>query len=415
MKTLVCTWCVAVLALCGQASQAAPDEESLGKSAGYPIAPSLAQAFQEPYRVGSFSAMDSLSPHCVLEPSAQPLALPKAASEPSFRYRYEGRTLTLDDYMQRQRATALLVLKDGEIVAERSNYARRPEQRMLSNSMAKTIVALAIGKALEEGRIRSLDDTAADYEPRLAGTLYGQTRLINLLRMASGAQFVEDYSGHDDLTRFNRLIRKQGTAAGAQAITVRAAPEGTVFNYASAETQMLGLVLRAATGQTLCRYVGEKLWQPLGAEARATWLTNPADQTEMAAGNFNATVHDYARLGWLMANDGQREGHAVLPADYLLAMSDAARQPEAFRPGRMLNKGSSYFGYGLQTWLVPGSTRRFALLGIHGQSILVDPALKLVVVHMAVGKDASGDASGTHLGAERDALWRGIVARYGNW
>ena len=136
---------------------------------------------------------------------------------------------------------------------------------------------------------------------------------------------------------------------------------------------------------------------------------------EMASGNFNATVRDYARLGWLMANDGQREGRAVVSRDYLLSMTDASRQPEAFRPGRLQNKGSTYLGYGLQTWLVPGSSRRFALLGIYGQAIMVDPVLKLVVVHMAVAKDASGDASGAHMGAERDALWRGIVAKYGNW
>ena len=133
---------------------------------------------------------------------------------------------------------------DGQIMAERYNYERKPDHRMLSNSMAKTIVALAIGKALEEGRIRSLDDTAADYEPQLAGTLYGQTRLINLMRMASGAQFVEDYSGHDDLARFNQVTRKQGSAAAAHTVTLRAAPEGSVFNYASAETVLLGLAAR---------------------------------------------------------------------------------------------------------------------------------------------------------------------------
>lgn len=213
-----CQWvlCWAMLSVSSSVCNAAPDEELLGKSAGYPVAPSLSQAFQERYRVGSFSAMDSLSAHCMLEPSAQPLPLPKAASEVTFQYRFDGKTLTLDDYMRRQRATAVLVLKDGEIVAERSNYERTPEQRMLSNSMAKTVVALGFGIALEEGHIRSLDDRAADYEPRLAGTLYGQTRLINLLRMASGAQFIEDYSGHDDLARFNQIARKWSSATAAQ-------------------------------------------------------------------------------------------------------------------------------------------------------------------------------------------------------
>ena len=393
----------------------APDEELLGKSKSYPIAPHLSQAFWEPYRVGSFSGIDRLSPHCVLEPSANPLSLPVAKVETTFEYRFQGRNWTLDDYMQRQRASAVVVVKDGQVVAQRMNYERKPDDRMLSNSMAKTIVALGIGKALEEGLIKSLEDTAQTYEPQLAGTLYGQTQLINLMRMASGAQFVEDYSGKDDHARFNRTIRQSGAAAGAKVVSERAAEQGVQFNYASAETQMLGLVLRAATGQTLCKYIGEKIWQPMGAQSKATWLTNPIDQTELAGGNFNATVLDYARLGWMMANDGRRGEQAVVSRDYLLRMTQASLQPQAFRPGQMRNKGSTYLGYGLQTWLLPGSHRRFVLLGVYGQAIMVDPELQLVVVHMAVGKDASGDASGHHLGAERDALWRGIVNRYGAW
>ena len=415
MPMFVRTISLGGLLLAALGCHAAPDEDLLGKGAGYPAAPRLYQAFQEAYRVGSFRAMDSLSPHCTLPASAQPQPLPKAAREPALRYQFDGKTLTLDDYMQRQRATAVLVLKDGQIVAERSNYDSKPEHRLLSNSMAKTIVALGIGKALEEGHIRSLDDIAAEYEPKLAGTLYGQTKIINLMRMASGARFVEDYSGKDDLARFSQTTRQQGNAAGAQVITERVAPEGTLFNYASAETQMLGLVLRGATGQSLCQYIGEKIWQPLGAESAATWLTNPVDRTEQAAGNFTATVHDYARLGLLLANDGQRDGKAIIARDYLLRMTDASQQPPVFRPGTMQNKGSTYVGYGLQTWLWPGSHRRFALLGIYGQAIMVDPELKLVIVHMAVGKDASGDASGTHMGTERGALWRGIVSAYGNW
>jgi CubicO group peptidase (beta-lactamase class C family) len=196
---------------------------------------------------------------------------------------------------------------------------------------------------------------------------------------------------------------------------VREAPSGERFNYASAETQMLGLVLRAATGRSLCDYVAETIWRPLGAQAAATWLVNARDGVELAAGSFNATARDWARLGWMMANDGMAGERQVLPAEWLLAMTDPARQPEAFRPGRMNHKGSTFQGYGLQTWLLPGSSRRFQLLGIHGQAILVDPGLKLVVVHLAVGKDASGDASGHHLGAERTALMRGIVAQYGKW
>lgn len=408
-------WGLAALLLAATAALASPDEEALGKSAGYPAARNAAQAFQAPYMVGSFSGMDSFLPHCTMAPSSDPLPLAKAAEETAFSYRFRGQAYTLDDYLQRQRATAVLVLKDGEIVAERYSYGRTAEMRMLSNSMAKTVVALALGQAREEGLVRSFDDTAARYVPALAGTLYGETRIVNLLRMASGARYTEDYSAHDDRARFNRVVRTQGTAQAARVVTERAAPEGERFNYASSQTQMLGLVLRAATGRTLCEYIDEKLWKPMGAESAATWLLNPLDRVEQAGGGLNATVRDYARLGWLLANDGMLRGRQVVPRDFLLAMTDAAAQPEAFRPGRMDNKGSTYAGYGFQVWLMPGTHRRFALQGIHGQAIFVDPDLKLVVVHTAVGQDASGDASGNHLAAERDALVRGIVARYGNW
>ncbi len=405
----------AVLTLLPCLAAAAPDEGPLGKAEGYPAASSMRQAYQARYMVGSFSAMDSLSPYCTLPAASQPLKLGKAETETPFHYHYAGQTLTLDDYMQRQRATAVLVLKDGEIVAERYNYDRGLAMRMLSNSMAKTITALGVMRALEQGLIHSLDDTAASYVPALKGSLYGQTRLVNLLRMASGARYVEDYSAQDDRARFNAAVRSAGVLKAAQGVTERDVPQGQQFNYAGAQTQVLGLVLRAATGTTLCDYVGKNIWQPLGAESQATWLLNPVDQMELAQGGFNATVRDYARLGWMMANDGQLGDTSIVSREHLLDMTDAMRQPPDFRPGSMRYHGSTYAGYGFQTWLMPGTHRRFALQGVYGQAILVDPELKLVVVHTAVGQDASGDASGKHLGSERDALFRGIVAQYGTW
>ncbi|WP_243397810.1 serine hydrolase domain-containing protein [Herbaspirillum robiniae] len=408
----------ALLLAAGFASgaMAAPDEEMLGRDAGYPVGSNLAQAYQQHYLVGSFSAMDSIAPACTQAPSGHPLPLEKAASETTIRYRFRTGFYTLDDYMQHQRATAVVVIKDGRIVAERYNYGRTAEMRMLSNSMAKTIVALGIMKALEEGKIRSLDDRAQDYLPALEGSLYGGTRIINLMRMASGARYVEDYTPNDDRARFGGIMRKQGALQAARSITERAYPEGERFNYSGAQTTVLGLVLEAATGQNLCGWIGEKIWQPIGAAAAASWLLSPADKEPIAQGGFNATVYDYARLGMMLANDGVAGGQQVVSREHLLDMSDPARQPPAFRPGTMVDShGSTYFGYGLQTWIMPGDKRRFALLGIYGQAIFVDPEQKLVMVHTGVGRDAAGDASGNHFGQERDALWRGVVATYGKW
>ena len=405
---------LALLVLCS-AVRAAPDEVALGRDAGYPTAPRLAQMHEPRYLVGSFSALDTLAPHCMLAPAEHPLALPVAASAPAFAYRYQGATFSLDDYLQHQRATAVLVIKDGEIVAERYNYARRADMRMLSNSMAKTLVALAVGQAVADGSIASIDDTAARYVPELKGTLYGETRLVNLLRMASGARYVEDYTDADDRASFNKVVRRRGVAAAARSVTERAAAQGERFNYASAQTEVLGLVLHAATRRSLCELIDQQIWQPMGAESSASYLLHPADRLAQAAGGFNATPRDYARLGMLLANDGRAGDRQVVPSDWLMDMTDATRQPPQFRPGGMDSHGSAYCGYGYQVWLMPGAHRRFVLLGIYGQAIFVDPAAHLVMVHLAVGAEARGDASGAHLGKERDALWRGVVAQYGAW
>ncbi|MBV8620857.1 MAG: serine hydrolase [Curvibacter sp.] len=391
---------------------AAPDEALLGRDDGYPVAPRKAQMNEPRYIVGSFSAFDSFGPHCLLAPAADSVPLPPAAPRPALSYRYEGATYGLDDYLQHQRVTALLVLKDGRLEAERYGYGRSREMRMLSNSMAKTLLALAIGEALQDGAIHSLDDTADQYVPALAGTLYGQTRIVNLMRMASGARFVEDYGPNDDRAAFNRVARRKGLVAAARGVTEREYAQGEHFSYATAQSEILGLVLRAATRRDACSYIDEKLWQPMGAESAASYLLNPGDGVELLGGGFSATARDYARLGQMLADDGRVRGRQVVPRPYLLDMTDPARQPAAFRPGTMDSHGSHYLGYGYQVWLLPGDHRSFVLLGIYGQAIFVDPVLRLVMVHLAVAADARGDASGAHLGRERDALWRGLVAQF---
>lgn len=392
---------------------AAPDEVRLGRDQGYPVGNARNWFTQESVRVGSFTHQAEISgllrgqPN-VMAPSERPLALPRAAREPAYVWRLDGRELDLDDYLARQRVMGLLILKDGEIQVERYQYERRPEHRFVSNSMAKSIVALAIGLALQEGLLHSLDERADRYAPRLAGTLYGETSLRNLLRMASGARFEERYDGQDDLARFGVAVQRGDLESAAALITERAAPQGKRFNYASAETPMLAAALRGATGLSLSDYLQTRLWQAMGAESSAYWWSDRSG-LEAAGGNFNATLRDYARLGHLLAHDGQRPdtGEQVLPREFLLDATDWRRQPRAFQPGQ----ATPYFGYGYQFWLFPGPARRFALLGVYGQMLFVDPQLKLVMVHTAA--NAMARAGQTSLGREADALWRGLVAHYG--
>jgi CubicO group peptidase (beta-lactamase class C family) len=398
----------AALAALAMPVAAAPDEDLLGKAAGYPIGNRRDWFFDESVRVGSFSNLDRILPHYTLAGSASPLPLAKAAGEPELTYRFEKQAYSIDDFLAHQRITGLLLIRDGEILIERYQYDRNAAQRFVSHSMSKSIVSLAIGMALAEKKIASLDDTIAKYVPALSGNPYGETTIRNMLRMSSGVAYSELYDGHDDQTRFNTARYKYGSIEALRLFETRESEQGTSFHYASNQTVALVLVLRAVTGMTLSEYLTPRLWQPMGAEADATW-SRTTDGTESGAGNFNAILRDYGRLGVLLANDGAAFGKQVVPKDYLLEATDWHRQPEAFRP----HTATPYFGYGYQFWLFPGQKRRFALLGVYGQSVFVDPELKLVMVITAAAHNASvGKES---FARERDALWRAVVGRYGSW
>ena len=417
----------AVVLTISNAAHAAPDEDKLCMDKGYPIGTPATWFLDECFRVGSFSNQAEIPNLArgnanVLAASTNPMPLSKTDSEPWYRWNIDQfRSLNIDDYMKRQRVTALLIIKDGVVQVERYQYDRNENHRFVSQSMAKSIAAIAVGFALQEGKIKSLDDRADTYEKGLLGTLYGETTIRNLLRMSSGAKFEEKYDGKDDLARYNRAMVEAGSAAeGAKVITQRNHPQGAFFNYASAETDMLALVLRAATGETLSQYLTTRLWQPMGAQTPAAWRAS-ATGTELAAGNFNATARDFARLGILLANDGVREDlpgkPQIVPKDFLIEATTIAKHPAAFAP----QKATPYFGYGYQFWTFPNnhpnnnpSNRRFALLGVYGQSIFVDPKEKLVMVQLGAWAN-SGTDSARQAGRERDALWRGVVAKYTNW
>ncbi len=393
------------------ALHAEPDEMALGKAQVYPVARSRAQSFEMPYRVGSWSALDR-----VADVKAAPvqrgdtvLPLPRAASTPDIRYRHRNIRYTLDDYLERQRITGLLVVKDGQILVERYRYGRTEDARFLSFSMAKSVTALLVGIAQARGVIASLDDPASKYVPALAGSGYGETSVRDLLRMSSGLTFTERYDGKDDVARLSRSV-----ATGAppvvemlRSITDRHSPAGRKFIYASSETEVLGRVLTAATGRSLAALTQEWLWQPLGAEHDAFWCTDTAGQ-ESAYYCFNAALRDWGRLGWMLARDGRVGEREIVPREYLLDATDAKRQPSAFQPYR----ATPFFGYGYQFWLHPSAERTFVMQGVHGQSMLVQPSSGIVIVQTAVYAGASG-ALDPDAHAERSSFWLGVLDSLG--
>jgi CubicO group peptidase (beta-lactamase class C family) len=377
-----------------------PNADAYGASGGYPIGDRLTFA-DSPFIVGSFSHLDRIFESRLIRRAATPSTLRRAPSEPAFRHQYAGETLTLDGYLARNPTTGFLVARGDTILVERYQYSRHDRHRLASWSMAKTVTSMLIGIAIDEGRIRSIDDVAAAYVPALAGTEYGRTPLRHLLQMASGIRFLERYTGQDDLARLLADSIGQGGAGGVDTVkpfNQRVRSSGTMFSYSSAETQVLGLVLRGAVGRPVAAYLQEKIWEPIGAEADATWLVDRAGQ-EATWCCLNAVLRDYARLGLLLAHGGQWRGRQIIPAAWI---ADATRAGNSRVRVGIEPTNPEFAGYGYQVWILPGERRMFFLSGLLGQLMFVDPGTRLVMVHTAVR------ARPADLSAEI-ALWRGIV------
>jgi CubicO group peptidase (beta-lactamase class C family) len=372
-----------------------PNADDFGRKDGYPICTRFAYINNTHCRVGAFSHHDTLFPARTIAAPKQPVPLARAAREPNIRYRFNGLELTLDDYLNRQPVTGFLIAKDNTILVERYQYGRTDADRMASFSMAKSVVGLLIGIAVQDGVIRSVDDPAETYVPALQDTECGRTPIKALLLMASGIAFSEeDDNPNSDASVLARLTLGQDPAGSLGALkqfNTRRSPAGAHFYYASAETEVLGFVLAAATKRTLSDYAAEKLWQPLGAEANATWIIDATGQ-EVAFGFINAVLRDWARLGLMLAHRGAWQGRSVVPEDWL-----AASARDAIPTDLPIQK----YGYQIR---YSADTRRFLLRGIRGQNVYVDPDLKLVLVQTAVG-------GGEPEALETFALWTALRAQ----
>lgn len=380
-------------------SPTGPDAAAYGAEAGYLPGTRGARPAQSTL-VGYHSRIDSLYPHNTARAGPAASVLHRAATPLELRYTFQGQPRTIADYLERHPTTGLLIARGDTILLEHYRYARTDRDRLLSQSMAKTVTGMLIGIALRDGAIRSIDDQAAAYVPGLAGSAYGQSTIRDLLHMASGVRYVETYDGTDDHARLGIGLfgpNSPGAARVLSQFNTREAEPGTRFHYASAESEVLGLVVMGATGMKLSAYLETRLWQPMGAEADATWITDARGQ-EVGYCCFSAVLRDWARFGLMLAHDGAWNGRQIVPSEWMQdATTVAAPFLGAVRPGT---------GYGYQTWLIPGPRRQFVLLGIHGQALYVDPTARLVMVHTAVRARPTGNPEGLELGA----LWRAVVA-----
>jgi CubicO group peptidase (beta-lactamase class C family) len=381
-----------------------PDAELYGAAENYPIAnPALPFHPGNPltpnYRVDAFSRFDDLFPTRQIKRAATPWSFKR--SQADIRYAYKGNRSSIAEYLSRNPVTGLLIAKDDQVLVEYYQYGRTDRDRLTSQSMAKSIIGILIGIAISEGAIKSVDDTAETYVPGFKATEYGATPLRALLHMSSGVDFGETRNDGRDLDRlWIDMVwgtGAKGTIASIAQFNRRIAPPGTRFYYASIEADVLGMVLHHAVNTSASDYLHAKVWEPIGAEADATWLVD-AQGFEVTHGFFNAVLRDYARLGRLLAHDGVWQGKEIIPAQWMIDATTVRASDAYLAPG----KATPGFGYGYLLWLPPGTRRQFALFGYLGQRIFVDPISKLVMVQTAVEETN-----------EVSSLWSAVVEQFG--
>ena len=305
----------------------------------------------------------------------------------------------VDAYMAAAEATGLLAIRRGEIVLER--YARGNDEATVwaSRSMAKSITSLLVGMAVRAGHIGSVDDPVVRHVPELAGTFYDGVTLRHCLQMTSGVPYSEDY-----LDRSSDVARLQSCTVGgrrgafldflkdlASRRDRKGNAPGSVFNYCSADSVLLGLVLERATGQTAPVLLERALWSTAGMEGDAYWNLEAPGGSAFTASGFGATLRDYGRVALFVLGDGTLpDGTRTLPDGWMRESLDPSQAS--------LDAGSPY---GFQWWLhehrgvvsnkiaagpthLRGSSTVFYALGNAGQVMLVNPAKDTVVVKWAV-------------------------------
>jgi len=291
------------------------------------------------------------------------------------RFEDQGRNVDLYDYLSTNRVAGLLVLKDGEIVLEDYELGITPDTRWASFSMAKSIASTLVGAALLDGSISTLDDPVSRYVPALRGGAYEGVSIRQVLTMSSGVRWNETYT---DPTSDRRkvlqlqLTGKPGDVLRYMSSRSRAAAPGSIWNYSTGETFVLGAVIEGATHRPLTDYLTEKIWSKAGMEHDATWWVDGPNGMVWAGTGMSATLRDYGRFGLIAADNGRLNGRSIVPDGWF----NEAGVPHSI--------GGKSVDYGYMWWIPPQSdpiqAGAFEAVGIFGQYLYVNPRERLVIV-----------------------------------
>src|SRR5579859_351510 len=336
--------------------------------------------------VKTFTRSDELFPARIVEKGNTVRPLP-AARAPLKNVKFEagGKKYDLFDYLALNRVAGLLILKNGEVVLEDYELRAGPATHWPSFSMAKSASSTLIGAALQDGLITSLNDPVTKYVPALKGGVYEGVSVRNVIQMASGVKWDETYT--DPKSDRRKLLeiqlkQKPGSILAFMASLPKGGAPGTIWNYNTGETFVVGAVLEGATHKPLAQYLSEKIWKPWGMEYDAKWQLESPNGAGFAGGGLSATLRDFGRMGLLVLADGVIEGKRLVPPGWF---EEAGSGKEV---------GGKHVDYGYLWWPVPKGDPvhegAFEAVGIFGQHMYINRKEKLVAVVLSARPKPTG-------------------------
>jgi len=269
-------------------------------------------------------------------------------------------------WVKERSVTGLVMLKGGALVHESYYLGTGAEDLRISWSMAKSALSLLMGTVVAEGKL-SLDDPVVQYAPQLVGSAYDGATVRQVLNMASGVRFNEDYFDfYSDINKMGRVLALGGSMdAFAAGLQERDAAPGAVWHYVSIDTHVIGMVIRGATGQEIATLMEERIIAPLGLEAAPYYVTDGLGEP-FVLGGLNLPTRDYARIGQLVVQRGLWMGQQIVPAEWV-AQSTVPTAP-----------GGAMYGY---QWWIPDTPSPGEVMaqGVYGQYIYINPSLDVVI------------------------------------
>ncbi len=358
--------------------------------------------FSESRIISNFSNMEDLFLSVPIPRSGAPVAWAEQAVELPKTYEFEGATKDISTWLAKTQTTSFLVVQDGKIASESYFLDTGKGDKRISWSMAKSFLSAAFGLAVERGDIKNLDDQVTDYVEALRGTAYEGVTIRNVLQMASGVLFNEDYLDfNSDINKMGRTLALGGSMdAFAAGLHEKLREPGVERKYTSIDTHVLAMVLRQATGKSLAQIIGDDVISPLGFEQDAYYVTDGYG-VSFALGGLNVSTRDYARFGQMFLDKGQWNGKQIIPESWAeQSVRDTAPKPEAIIP----------FGYGYQWWVPPNPVEEFFAAGIYGQYIYINRRTRTVIVKTSAHRGFRNDnARGNTIKRETIEMFRAIA------